>query len=106
MQFYPDHVIFQSWLPWGRKPRTHTRRTIVPKEKSSGRFLFHRLLEQLGKVIIAPSFLPLLQNANNPDSPRHEENGWVSSGQSTRKLEPGHNLGSLRKLREINLFLL
>lgn len=32
-------------------------------------------------------------------------NGWVSSGQSTRKLESGHNLGSLRKLREINLFL-
>lgn len=32
-------------------------------------------------------------------------NGWVSSGQSTRKLESGHNLGSLRKLRETNFFL-
>lgn len=75
-----DHAIFQSWRPLGRKPMTLTR-------------TFHRLLEQMGKVITVP-----LSSSSSPECKwstltGRKINAWGSSKISGCDPGPSGSLG-------------
>ena len=82
-----DHAIFQSWLPLGRKPMTLTRRT------------FHRLLEQMGKVVTV-SF----SSSSSPECKWSTFTGRKINASGSSKIESGCDPGPSGSLEEYTSF--